>query len=61
MQPSAWPQYTGPMPNGKSKFLFANGAPASVDELRERFDQFLNGLVKGKEPGKVRIVLENGS
>ncbi|MBF0213222.1 MAG: ATP-binding protein [Magnetococcales bacterium] len=43
------------------KSLFADGAPATLDELRERFDRFLNGLVKGKEPGKVRIVLENGS
>ncbi|MEO5366498.1 MAG: DUF6079 family protein [Magnetococcus sp. WYHC-3] len=38
--------------------VFTDGSPATVEELRERFDRFLNGLVKGKEPGKVRIVLE---
>ncbi|MBF0155319.1 MAG: hypothetical protein HQL64_16405 [Magnetococcales bacterium] len=37
--------------------LLAGGSPATVEELRERFDRFLTGLIKGKEPGKVRIVL----
>lgn len=38
--------------------LFPDGSPATLEELRERFERFLAGLVKGKEPGKVRIVLE---
>ena len=27
-------------------------------EMRKRFEEYLDGLTKGKEPGKVRIVLE---
>jgi hypothetical protein len=26
--------------------------------MRKRFEEYLDGLTKGKEPGKVRIVLE---
>jgi hypothetical protein len=38
--------------------LLANGSPATVTELRKRFDDYLVELVKGKDPSKVRIVLE---
>ncbi|MBF0181804.1 MAG: ATP-binding protein [Magnetococcales bacterium] len=38
--------------------IFTDGTPATLEELRERFDRFLTVLAKGKEPGKVRIVLE---
>jgi len=38
--------------------LLGGGSPATVDELRERFERFLEGLVRGKVRGKVRIVLE---
>ncbi|MEJ5187989.1 MAG: DUF6079 family protein [Breznakiellaceae bacterium] len=34
------------------------GAPATPEELRKRFDAYLETLIKGKEPAKVRIVLE---
>ena len=32
--------------------------PATVDELHQRFDEFLDELVKGNDPGKIRIVME---
>ena len=38
--------------------LLAGGSPATIDDLKIRFDNFLTDLSKGKEPGKVRIVLE---
>ena len=38
--------------------LRAGGAPATPEEMRVRFEQYLDRLTKGMEPGKVRIVLE---
>jgi hypothetical protein len=38
--------------------LLEGGSPATPAEMRKRFDEYLDGLTKGKEPGKVRIVLE---
>jgi len=38
--------------------LLAGGSPATPAEMRKRFDEYLDGLTKGKEPNKVRIVLE---
>ena len=38
--------------------LLAGGAPATPEEMKKRFEQYLDRLTKGKEPGKVRIVLE---
>jgi len=38
--------------------LLAGGSPATPEEMRKRFEEYLDGLTKGKEPGKVRIVLE---
>lgn len=38
--------------------LVAGGSPATPEELRNRFDEFLGKLTKGKDPGKVRVVLE---
>lgn len=38
--------------------LLAGGSPVTPEEMRKRFDSYLEELVKGKEPGKVRIVLE---
>jgi predicted ATPase len=40
------------------KVLLAGGSPATPAEIRQRFDEYLGTLTKGKEPGKVRIVLE---
>ena len=38
--------------------LLSGGSPAPPAEMRKRFEEYLDGLTKGKEPGKVRIVLE---
>ena len=38
--------------------LLAGGSPATPSEMRKRFEEYLDGRIKGKEPGKVRIVLE---
>jgi hypothetical protein len=40
------------------KALLAGGSPATPAEMKIRFEEFLQNLTKGKEPGKVRIVLE---
>lgn len=38
--------------------LLPGGSPASPAELRQRFDALLARATRGKDPGKVRIVLE---
>jgi predicted ATPase len=38
--------------------LLAGGSPATPAEMKKRFEEFLEILTKGKEPGKVRIVME---
>jgi succinate dehydrogenase flavin-adding protein (antitoxin of CptAB toxin-antitoxin module) len=38
--------------------LLSGGSPTTPTEMRKRFEEYLDGLTKGKEPGKVRIVLE---
>ena len=38
--------------------LLSGGSPATPAEMKKRFDDYLDELTKGKEPGKVRIVLE---
>jgi len=38
--------------------LLAGGSPATPAEMKQRFEAFVDGLTKGKESGKVRIVLE---
>ena len=38
--------------------LLFGGSPATPEEMRKRFEEYMNKLTKGKEPGKVRIVLE---
>lgn len=38
--------------------LLAGGSPVTPAEMKKRFDDYLDQLTKGKEPGKVRIVLE---
>jgi len=38
--------------------LLAAGSPATPEEMRKRFEEYLGGLIKGREPGKVRIVIE---
>ncbi len=38
--------------------LLAGGSPATPAEMKKRFEEYLDELTKGKETGKVRIVLE---
>jgi len=38
--------------------LLAGGSPATLGEMRKRFEEYLDELTKGKEPQKVRIILE---
>ncbi len=38
--------------------LLSGGSPATPAEIKKRFEKYLDELTKGKEPGKVRIVLE---
>ena len=38
--------------------LLAGGSPVTPAEMKKRFEEYLDRLTKGKEPGKVRIVLE---
>ncbi|NIQ79334.1 MAG: hypothetical protein GTN93_14855 [Anaerolineae bacterium] len=41
----------------RAAFL-SGGLPCTVDEAKRRFEEYLSELVKGKEMGKVRIILE---
>jgi hypothetical protein len=38
--------------------LLAGGSPATLPELKKRFDEYLVEISKGKDPSKVRVVLE---
>jgi hypothetical protein len=38
--------------------LLAGGSPVTPAEIKKRFEGYLDELTRGKEPGKVRIVLE---
>jgi hypothetical protein len=38
--------------------LFPDGSPTTPSELKDRFETFISGLLKGKDAGKTRIVLE---
>lgn len=39
--------------------IFPGGAPATVEEVKERFTAFADDLVKGQDRSKVRLVLED--
>jgi hypothetical protein len=38
--------------------FFPDGSPTTPSELRDRFENFVSTLIKGKDAGKTRIVLE---
>ena len=38
--------------------LLAGGSPATLGEMKNRFEEYLDDKAKGKDPNKVRIVLE---
>jgi hypothetical protein len=35
-------------------------APCTVEQFRSRFEEFLQRITRGKEPAKVRLVIERG-
>jgi hypothetical protein len=39
--------------------IFPGGAPATVEEVKERFTAFADDLVKGQDRSKVRLVLDD--
>ena len=41
-----------------SKALTEGGTPCTVSELKGRFEKHLDALTRGKDPAKVRIVIE---
>ncbi len=42
----------------KKLSAYKGGSPATLVEMKKRFEKYLDELTKGNEPGKVRIVLE---
>jgi hypothetical protein len=34
------------------------GGPATPEEIKKRFNEYIDNLIRGKDPAKVRIVLE---
>lgn len=40
------------------KSLMVSGGSATPAEMKKRFDEYIDGLTKGKDPAKVRIVME---
>jgi Family of unknown function (DUF6079) len=44
--------------DGVRAALLAGGSPATLPELKKRFDDYLVEISKGKDPAKVRVVLE---
>jgi hypothetical protein len=38
--------------------LQLTGGPATPGELKKRFEAYIDQLIKGKEPAKVRLVVE---
>jgi Family of unknown function (DUF6079) len=37
---------------------FSGGSPVTPAEMKKRFEAYLDEFTRGKEPAKVRIVLE---
>jgi len=44
-------------PEELKKSLIPDGSPATPTEFRERFDRFMTDILKGKDAGKIRIVM----
>ncbi len=38
--------------------LLSGGSPTTPAEMKKRFEEYLDGVIKGKESGKIRIILE---
>ena len=37
--------------------LSAGGAPCTVEQLRNRFEEFLEKMTRGREAAKVRVII----
>jgi hypothetical protein len=42
----------------RRRALLKGGAPATLEEMKKRFDEFLTEMSKGKDSIKIRIILE---
>jgi hypothetical protein len=40
------------------KALKVSSGPATLSEMKKRFEEYIDGLTKGKDPAKVRVVME---
>ena len=40
--------------------LCDGGAPCTVEQIHTRFEEFLQKITRGKEPAKVRLIIERG-
>jgi succinate dehydrogenase flavin-adding protein (antitoxin of CptAB toxin-antitoxin module) len=40
------------------KVLQVTGGPATPEEMKKRFNEYIDSLTRGKDPAKIRIVLE---
>ena len=40
------------------KALLSGGSPMTVQDIKARFESFLQEKSRGKDPGKIRIILE---
>ena len=38
--------------------LSDGGAPCTVEQIQTRFEEFVQKITRGKEPAKVRLVIE---
>jgi len=38
--------------------LRVSGGPATPNEMKKRFDEYIDSLIKGNDPAKTRIVME---
>jgi energy-coupling factor transporter ATP-binding protein EcfA2 len=47
-------------PNELLDALGDRGAPCTMEQLQTRFDEFLQKITRGKEPAKVRLVIDRG-
>jgi hypothetical protein len=47
-------------PNDLLDALSEGGAPCTVEQLQTRFEEFLTKITRGKEPAKVRLVIDRG-
>jgi len=47
-------------PNELLDALGDGGAPCTVEQIQSRFEEFVTKITRGKEPSKVRLVIDRG-